>query len=123
VKPRCAATRSTLDCYIHVDQVNGRGPDRRDGRNLLREAAELGYEVIRTREEFDALWARIQADPEFIPMVLGLFARDDIFNDTTEERLIALGLVDDSMAGTKDGRLIIWGSRPGTRGFNPPTVC
>jgi len=77
--------------------------------------------VIRTRDEFDALWAEIQADPEYIPMVLGLFARDDIFNDTTEERIIALGLVDDSMAGTKDGRLILWGSRPGTLGFNPPT--
>lgn len=120
--PECGE-EINLDCYIHVDQVNGRGPDRRDGRNLLREAADLGYEVIRTREEFEELWARIQADPTFIPKVLGLFARDDIFNDTTEERLIALDLVDDSMAGTKDGRLIIWGSRPGTRGFNPPTAA
>lgn len=111
----------TLDCYIHVDQVNGRGPDRADGRNLLREAADLGYVVIRTREEFDELWEAIQADPDYIPMVLGLFARDDIFNDTTEERIIALGLVDESMAGTRDGRLILWGSQPGTRGFNPPT--
>jgi alkaline phosphatase len=118
--PECGE-EITLDCYIHTDQVNGRGPDRRDGRNLLREAAELGYEVIRTREEFEELWARIQADPTFIPKVLGLFGRDDIFSDVPEERLIALGLVDDSMAGTKDGRLIIWGSRPGTRGFNPPT--
>jgi len=112
-----------LDCYIHVDQVNGRGPDRRDGRNLLREAADKGYEVIRTREEFDALWSRIQAEPDFMPMVLGLFSRDDIFNDTTEERLIALGLVDDSKAESREGRLILWGSRPGTRGHNPPTVA
>lgn len=113
----------TLECYIHVDQVNGRGPDRRDGRNLLVEASELGYEVIRTREEFDALWARIQAEPDYTPMVLGLFARDDIFNDTTEERLISLGLVDNSMRDTREGRLIIWGSRPGTRGYNPPTAA
>ncbi|MCC9074926.1 alkaline phosphatase [Litorilinea aerophila] len=111
----------TLECYVHVDQVNGRGPARDDGRNLLQEAAELGYEVIRTRAEFDALWGRIQAEPDYAPMVLGLFARDDIFNDTTEERLIARGLVDDAMADTKEGRLIIWGSRPDTPGYNPPT--
>lgn len=113
----------TLECYIHVDQINGRGPDRRDGRNLLIEASELGYEVIRTRAEFDALWERIQAEPDFAPMVLGLFARDDIFNDTTEERLISLGLVDNNMRDTREGRLIIWGSRPDTRGFNPPTAA
>lgn len=113
----------TLDCYVHVDQVNGRGPARDDGRNLLKEAADLSYVVIRTRAEFDALWERIQAEPDYAPMVLGLFARNDIFNDTTEERLIALGLVDDSMKGIKEGRLIIWGSRPGTPGYNPPTAA
>ncbi len=118
--PACGA-EITLECYVHVDQINGRGPDRRDGRNLLVEASEMGYEVIRTRAEFDALWARIQAEPDFTPMVLGLFARDDLFNDTQEERLISLGLVDNSMAETREGRLIIWGSRPGTPGFNPPT--
>lgn len=112
-----------LECYIHVDQVNGRGPDRNDGRNLLLEASELGYEIMRTREEFEALWERIQAEPDYIPMVLGLFARDDIFNDTTEENLIALGMVDDSLAGTREGRLIIYGSRPGTPGYNPPTAA
>jgi alkaline phosphatase len=118
--PACEAD-ITLECYVHVDQVNGRGPAREDGRNLLMEAADLGYEVIRTRAEFEALWERIQAEPDFAPMVLGLFARDDMFNDTTEERLIALDLVDDSMAETRDGRLIIWGSRPDTLGYNPPT--
>jgi alkaline phosphatase len=113
----------TLECHVHVDQVNGRGPAREDGRNLLVEAAELGYEVIRTRAEFDALWERIQAEPDFMPMVLGVFARDDIFNDTTEERLIGLDLVDDSMEDTREGRLIIYGSRPGTPGYNPPTAA
>jgi len=120
--PACEA-EITLECYVHVDQVNGRGPAREDGRNLLMEAADLGYEVIRTRAEFEALWERIQAEPDFAPMVLGLFARDDIFNDTTEERLIALNLVDNSMRDTRDGRLIIWGSRPGTPGYNPPTAA
>lgn len=118
--PACEA-EITLECYLHADQVNGRGPARDDGRNLLLEASELGYEVIRTRAEFETLWDAIQADPAYAPMVLGLFARDDIFNDTTEERLIGLDLVDENMADTKDGRLIIWGSHPETPGYNPPT--
>lgn len=111
----------TLECYVHEDQLNGRGPAREDGRNLLMEASELGYEIVRTRAEFEALWEAIQADPEYAPKVLGLFARDDMFNDTTEERLIAADLVDESMADTKDGRLILWGSHPDTAGYNPPT--
>jgi alkaline phosphatase len=120
--PACE-TEVTLTCYVHTDQLNGRGPSREDGRNLLEEASELGYEVIRTRAEFAALWERIQAEPDFAPMVLGLFARDDIFNDTTEEQLIARDLVDDAMAETREGELIIWGSRPETLGFNPPTAA
>ena len=111
----------TLDEYIHVDQVSGDGPSRRDGRNLLREFADLGYEIVRTRGEFEALMRRIEADPDYTPMVLGLFARDDIFSDRPEEYLIDLGLVDDSMAGTKEGRIVMWGSMPGTPGYHPPT--
>lgn len=122
--PACAdAAEVTLECYIHVDQINGRGPSREDGRNLLIEARDLGYEVIRTRAEFDALWERIQAEPDYMPTVLGLFARDDIFNDTTEERLISLNLVDNNMRDAREGRLIIYGSRPETPGYNPPTVA
>ncbi len=117
----CGAT-VTLDCYLHVDQVGGEGPLRSDGRNLLREAAALGYEVLRTRADFEAIWARLQAEPEYTPMVLGVFARDDIFNDAPEELLRALRLVDESQAGTRAGRLIIWGSRPDTPGFNPPSA-
>jgi alkaline phosphatase len=120
--PMCEA-EITLECAIHTDQLNGRGPAREDGRNLLLEASELGYEVIRTRVEFDALWERIQAEPDFTPMVLGLFARDDIFNDAPEERLIARGLIDASMAESRDGRLIIYGSRPDTLGYNPPSAA
>lgn len=118
--PACADA-ITLECYVHTDQLNGRGPARDDGRNLLVEASELGYEIVRTRAEFETLWEAIQADPGYAPLVLGLFARDDIFNDTTEERLIAAGLVDPNMADTQEGRLIIWGSRADTPGYNPPT--
>lgn len=120
--PACGA-ETTLECHVHVDQVDGSGPARQDGRNLLMEAAELGYEVIRSRAEFEALWARIQEEADFAPMVLGLFARDDTFNDTTEEQLIELGLVDDGPEDARNGRLIVWGSRPGTAGHDPPTAA
>ena len=112
-----------LTCYVHSDQINGRGPARDDGRNLLVEANELGYTIVRTRTEFETLWGEIQADPAYAPMVLGLFARDDLFNDTTEERLIAADLVDPDLADTKEGRLMIWGSHPDTHGYNPPTAA
>ncbi|MEO1164544.1 MAG: alkaline phosphatase, partial [Chloroflexota bacterium] len=61
--------------------------------------------------------------PEFTPLVLGLFARDDIFNDETEEELIQAGLVDDNMADSREGRLILWGGLPDTPSYNPPTVA
>lgn len=120
--PMCGAV-VTLDCYLHEDQVSGNGPSRVDGRNLLREAQDLGYEVVRTRAEFESLMRRIERDPDYLPMVLGLFARDDIFSDRPEEYLISLGLVDERMSGTKEGRIIMWGSRPGTPGYNPPTAA
>mmetsp|Transcript_7334 Transcript_7334/g.21122 ORF Transcript_7334/g.21122 Transcript_7334/m.21122 type:complete len:524 (-) Transcript_7334:1096-2667(-) len=118
--PKCEED-VTLDCFIHEDQITGEGPSREDNRNLLREFANKGYEVIRTREEFDALLHRIEADPHFTPKVLGLFARDDIFNDEPEEKLIDIGLVIPEKAGSKEGRLILYGSRPNTRGFAPAT--
>lgn len=120
--PTCEAA-ITLTCYVHRDPMSGRGPARKDGRNLLAEAAALGYEVIRTRAEFDALWARIEAEPDFAPRVLGLFGRDDLFNDATEERLIALGLVEERLVDAKEGRLLIWGGRPDQPGYNPPTAA
>ncbi|NDJ61144.1 MAG: alkaline phosphatase [Chloroflexi bacterium] len=113
----------TLDCFVHLNPFNGAGPTREDGRNLLQEFADAGYEIVRTRAEFEDLWQRIQDDPEFTPLVLGLFGRDDIFNDETEEELIEAGLVDDSMAGTKEGRLVLWGGLPDSRSYNPPTVA
>jgi alkaline phosphatase len=95
------------------------------GQNLIKEALAKGYAVVRTRSEFDALMAQIKQRADFAPKVLGLFARDDIFNDVPEERLLATTppLVDPALAGTKDGRLVLWGSLPGTPGHNPPTVA
>ncbi|MEM6281968.1 MAG: alkaline phosphatase [Chloroflexota bacterium] len=120
--PKCEG-EITLSCYVHDDPFSGSGPTREDGRNLLQEFADEGYEIVRTREEFEALQAQIDADPEFTPLVLGLFSRDDIFNDETEEELIRAGLVQDDMRDTKEGRLILWGGFPGTPGYNPPTVA
>ncbi|MCS6958974.1 MAG: alkaline phosphatase [Pseudanabaenaceae cyanobacterium SKYGB_i_bin29] len=122
--PQCSAGRVNLDCFVHLDQVTGEGPSRTDGRNLLREFAAKGYTVIRTRAEFDALRDRVEREPQFVPKVLGLFAGDDIFNDTQEERLISLNLVDPGIdVNDKRTNLILFGSRPGTLGFNPPTAA
>ena len=55
--------------------------------------------------------------------VLGLFARGDTFNGETEEQLIEEGLVIEERAGTKEGRLLLYGGRPGTRSFNPPSAA
>lgn len=118
----------TPDCAVHVDPVTGAGPARRDGRNLLREAVADGWTVIRTRKEFEALSARLEAEPGYAPKVLGLFAADDTFNDETEETLIRRGLVRKSTdppppEGPKAGRLLCWGSAPGTAGYHPPTAA
>lgn len=99
------------------------GPGRRkDGRNLVAEAQGMGYLVIRTRGEFDALMTRLEREPRLRPKVLGLFARSDTFNDENEEKLLADGMV---MPGVdpwaKGGNLILWGGKPGTASFNPPT--
>jgi alkaline phosphatase len=59
---------------------------RRDGRNLVTEAAESGYTVVRTRAELLAL-------PDTTMKVLGLFAHYHTFNDQPEERLLRQGLV------------------------------
>ncbi|MGF1497245.1 MAG: alkaline phosphatase [Elainellaceae cyanobacterium] len=51
---------------------------RTDGRNLIEEAEEMGYTVIFTREELQSL-------PDDTERVLGIFAAEDTYNDTTEE--------------------------------------
>jgi alkaline phosphatase len=118
--PRCTDTIEP-DCAVHIDPVNREGPARTDGRNLIQEAIDDDWVVIRTREEFDDLRAQLEDDSTLAPKVLGLFAADDIFNGEPEEELIRLGLVDNT-ADDKQGRLVIWGDVPGTLGFNPPTA-
>ena len=58
---------------------------RKDGRNIVEEAAAAGYKVVFTREELAAL-------PDDAGKVLGIFANDDTFNDEPEEYLAKEGL-------------------------------
>ena len=74
--------------YFLPDGAEGLyGPGaRKDGRDLLAEARERGYTVVRTREDLLAL-------PDTVTRVLGLFAHYHTFNDQPEERLLEKGLV------------------------------
>lgn len=74
--------------YFLPRGVEGRyGPGARDdGRDLVAEAGERGYTVVRTRAELLAL-------PDTATKVLGLFAHYHTFNDQPEERLVEQGLV------------------------------
>jgi alkaline phosphatase len=122
--PMCEAGNISPECHLHLDAVNGRGPAREDGRNLIQEATDLGFIVVRTRDEFEALMADIDADESYAPSVLGLFASDDIFNDQPEETLITLGLRDPNVdPDSKEGDMILWGGMPDTFTYNPPTVA
>jgi len=62
-------------------QVNGL---RRDGKDLVKRAKELGYTIVYTRDELLAL-------PSSTEKVLGLFAWGHTFNDRSEQDLRALG--------------------------------
>jgi len=63
------------------------GPGARtDGRDLIAEARDRGYTVVRTREELLSL-------PDTVTKLLGLFASYHTFNDQPEERLLEKGLV------------------------------
>ena len=122
--PQCASGVIADNCYLHSDPVTGAGPERKDGRNLIQEAKAAGFVVLRTRGEFEALLEQLKLRPQYAPKVLGLFARDDIFNDVPEERLIELGLVKGGVAADeKRGRLILYGTPEGTPGFDPPTAA
>jgi alkaline phosphatase len=68
-----------------VEGVYGPGA-RKDGRDLVAEAREQGYSVVRTRDELLSL-------PDTVTKVLGLFASFHTFNDQPEERLREKGLV------------------------------
>lgn len=94
-----------------VQGVHGAGV-RRDGRNLIQEAREAGYTVLRTRGELEALLARIEADADRTPRrVLGLFARSALFQDLPEETLATRGMLP---YGAAD---------PASPGYGPPTVA
>ncbi|MGV2830093.1 alkaline phosphatase [Myxosarcina sp. GI1(2024)] len=80
---------------------------REDGRNLIEEAQEMGYEIVYTREELEAL------GPD-TDKVIGIFAAEDTYNDTDEASLKEEGLVDEN------SELILYG-QPGNE--NPPTVA
>lgn len=96
--------------YLPVGTVGFFGVEgtRTDGRNLITEAEALGYTVVYTREQLQAL----PADTE---RVLGIFAPEDTYNDTTEANLIANGFVDG------DGQLITYG-QPNLPTPNPDPV-
>jgi alkaline phosphatase len=64
---------------------HGEAGRRRDGRNLIEEAAGLGYTVVYTRDELLDL-------PDTVARVLGVFAAKHTFNDETEEILVEAGL-------------------------------
>jgi alkaline phosphatase len=64
-----------------VTGVHGTGV-RTDGRNLIEEARAAGYTVVRTAAELEAL-------PPSASRVLGLFAREETFNEGTEQQLAA----------------------------------
>ncbi len=68
-----------------AEGVYGQGA-RKDGRDLIEEARDRGYTVVRTRAELLAL-------PDTVTKVLGLFAAYHTFNDRPEERLLEDGLV------------------------------
>ncbi len=127
-----------LTCAAHTDAVFGSGPDREDGRNLLELASDLGYVIMRTRAEFEAVKAQVKNEPDFAPRILGLFGADDIFNDRREEILINAGLLregtdpmpqeGEEFGPDKIGRLVLWGQKFNQYGdedpnytFNPPT--
>ncbi len=58
---------------------------REDGRNLIEEAEAMGYTVVFTQEEL----LNVSPDTE---KLLGIFAAEDTYNDTTEEANQAAGL-------------------------------
>jgi alkaline phosphatase len=111
--------------FLPAGEQGVHGPGTRtDGRDLVEEAEDAGYVVVRTREEFEDLEDRLRRRPNYAPRVLGLFASFHTFNDRNEEQLVADGLVDPSIdAADKRSNLILFGSKPGTPGYDPPTVA
>ncbi len=107
-----------------VAGVHGPGK-RKDGLNLIETVRADGYEVVRTRAELAALKARLDAEPDFTPRVLGVFARFHTFNDESEEKLIADGFVNPAVPrDDRRSNLVLFGSpNPSSPSFDPPTVA
>lgn len=95
--------------YLPEGEVGFFGEEgiRTDGRNLIEESEEMGYTVVFTLEELEAL-------PPDTERVLGIFAAEDTYNDTTEAALRDQGLVEE------DGELITYGQPPINP--EPPTI-
>jgi glycerophosphoryl diester phosphodiesterase len=96
--------------YLPIGTVGFFGEEgtREDGRNLIEEAKAMGYEVVYTRDQLEEL-------PTNTEKVLGIFAAEDTYNDTTEGSLIEQGLV------AENGELITYGQPPTNP--NPPTIA
>ncbi|WP_462321860.1 alkaline phosphatase [Halochromatium sp.] len=130
LSPQPPADVLPLTCAAHTDAVTGAGPTRDDERNLLELADALGYVIMRTRAELEQVAAQVAADPAYAPRLLGLFAADDLFNDSREEALIEAGLLRQpehplpggglDYGADKIGRLVIWGQRLGQHGPDDP---
>ncbi|MGL5082333.1 MAG: alkaline phosphatase [Microcoleaceae cyanobacterium] len=73
--------------YLPIGTIGyfGEAGTREDGRNLIEEAEAMGYTVVFTREDLQS----VPADTE---KLLGIFAAEDTYNDTTEEANQAAGL-------------------------------
>ncbi len=110
-----------------VRGVHGVGENELIGaRNLISEALESGYVVVRTREEFEELRSQLEISPTYAPKVLGLFARHHIFNDVPEEVLIANGFYTGTLplSNTKESELVLYCTPVITpTSFNPPTFA
>jgi alkaline phosphatase len=117
--------------FLPEGEVGYHGPgSRTDGRNLIEEAEAKGYEVVRTRGEFEELMAGLtsaecEAAPTAqgcAPKVLGLFARNDTFNDAPEEALIDAGLrVPGVEEDDKRSNLLLYGTHEGVPNPNNTT--
>jgi alkaline phosphatase len=112
-----------------AEAISNNGPARTDDRNLLQDAVDKGYVVIRTRAQYEDLMDKLASAPLYAPKVLGLFAASDIFNDEEEEELFSLDFIRSGLdpippevvgqpeLQDKIGDLLLWGTP--NRPFGP----